>query len=139
MPGAVLPLSAPGSCVCVARQQRVHVGYEVVETRAVLRGRRRGGGLWLRGDWGSVQTGRGGAEEAGGVGKLVRAVLRLDGKSCAASPVDVRSPFPFPPEVSVVKHLLTVGVQRPIISFTLIKAKYEKTLIKMVNCILIVQ
>lgn len=123
----------------MAGQQRVHVGYKIVKTRAVLRGRRRGGGLGLRGDRGSVQAGRGGAEEAGGVGKLVRPVLTLDGQSRAASPVHVRPPFPFPPEVAVVKHLLTVGVQRPIVSFALMKAKYEKTLMKMVNCVLIVQ
>lgn len=59
----------------MARQQRVHAGHEAVETRAVLRGRGRGGGFGLRGDRGSVQAGRGGAEEAGGVGELVRAVL----------------------------------------------------------------
>ena len=130
MPGAVVPLSSPGASAAAAaavdggstaaaRQQRVHAGHEVAVTRAVLRGRRRGR-LGLRGGRGSVQAGRGGAQEAGRVGELVRAaVLRLDGqRGAAVGSGYVGSPLPLPPEVAVVEHLLTVRVQRPVVSFT---------------------
>lgn len=116
MPGAVVPLTGPGA-FGVARQQRVHAGYETVVTRAVLRGWRRGR-FGLRGGRGSVQAGRGGTQEAGGVGELVRAVFRLDRESCAVSSAYVCSSFSLPPEVPVIEHLLTVGVQRPVVSFT---------------------
>lgn len=130
MPGAVVPLRSPGasaaavdggssSSAAAAHQQRVHAGHEVAVTRAVLRGRRRGR-LWFRGGRGSVQAGRGGAEEAGRVGEFVRAaVLRLDGqRGAAVGSGYVSSPLPLPPEVAVVEHLLTVRVQRPVVSFT---------------------
>lgn len=116
MPRAVVPLPGPSS-VRGGRQQRVDAGDEAAETRAVLRGRRRRR-LGLGGGRRSVQAGRGRAQEAGGVGELVRALLRLDGQRAAVSRAHVRSPLSLPPEVAVVEHLLTVGVQRPVVPFT---------------------
>lgn len=57
-----------------------------------------------------MQAGRGGAEQAGGVGEFVCAVLRLDGERVAVRSADVSSPFPLSSEIPVVKHLLTVGI-----------------------------
>lgn len=123
MPGAVVPLRAPGPfAAAAARQERVDAGHEAAETRAVLRGGRRRR-LGLRGGRGSVQAGRRGAQQAGGVGELVWAVLGLDGERGAVSAAQVGSPFSLPPEVAVVEHLLTVGVQRPVVSFTWTREK----------------
>lgn len=71
-----------------------------------------------------MQAGRRGAQQAGGVGELVWAVLGLDGQGAATvSAAQVCSPLSLPPEVAVVEHLLTVGVQRPVVSFTCIRKK----------------
>lgn len=122
VPAAVFALRAPGR-VCAAaaagREEGVHVGHEAAETRAVLLRGGRGGRLGLRGSRGSVQAGRRGAQEAGGVGQLVRDVVRLDdGGRRAVGAVHVRSPLSLPPEVAIVEHLLAVGVQRPVVTFT---------------------
>lgn len=75
MPGAVFALRAPGEVgAAAARQERVDAGHEAAVTRAVLRGGWRGR-FGLRGGRRSVQAGRGGAQEAGGVGQLVRPIF----------------------------------------------------------------
>lgn len=124
MPGAVVPLPSPGGALAAPRQQRVHAGHEVAVTRAVLRGGRRRR-LGLSGGRGSVQAGRGGAQQAGGVGELVRVcVFGLDGQRGAAVRAGyVCSPFSLSPEVAVVEHLLTVGVQGPVVPLTWIRRR----------------
>lgn len=122
LPGAVVPLPGPRSLCGGGRQQWVDAGHEASETRAVFRGGRRRR-LGLSGGRRAEQAGRGRAEQTATVWQLlvVRAttLVRFDRQRAAAvvSCIHVRASLPLPPEVAVVEHLLTVGVQRPVVPF----------------------
>lgn len=118
------PLSAGGP-----RAKRRHVAVKVIETRSggggqpCRRRRRRALVVFVHG----FHLRRRRPQELGAVRGLHGArrhrrpaVLQLRdcGRSSSSGKARVRPSFPFPPEVSIVKHFFAVGIQRPIVSFS---------------------
>lgn len=107
------------------RAERGHAAVKVVETRGRGQPRRRGRGRALVVLVRGLHLRRGRPQQLGAVGGLRRRrrrrppVLHLSGpRGRSRRSALIRPSFPFPAEIPVIEHLLTVGVQSPIISFS---------------------